>query len=122
MNILRYGRGQAAEGIDERAYWGAVLPDAVASYDAQVCPCCCFHCFSPCPCSHRFDDFFKVHASVLPSTTLSASALCARCLKYKMSLHQRSLCLFMTASGTALSRQRHRGTRCWGQEATGGGV
>lgn len=32
-------RWQAAEGIDERAYWGAVLPDAVADFDAQVQPC-----------------------------------------------------------------------------------
>lgn len=29
---------QAAEAMDERAYWAAVLPDAVAGYDAQVRP------------------------------------------------------------------------------------
>jgi len=32
----RRGDPQAAEGIDERAYWAAVLPGAVADHDAQV--------------------------------------------------------------------------------------
>jgi len=32
----RRGYPQAAEGIDERAYWAAVLPGAVADHDAQV--------------------------------------------------------------------------------------
>ena len=27
---------QATEAVDERTYWAAVLPDAVAGYDAQV--------------------------------------------------------------------------------------
>ena len=31
-------RVQAAEAMDERAYWAAVLPDAVTGYDAQVRP------------------------------------------------------------------------------------